>query len=89
MLDCTHKRYAVILTAPHDAMDSSMHTYLPTYLPLRSGPSKGSRPLRIANKITPRDHTSSGGPALAVSWNTSGARKDRVPQLDFMVAPGR
>ena len=28
----------------------------------------------IANKITPSDHTSRGGPALLVPRNTSGAR---------------
>ena len=30
--------------------------------PVKEGPSKGSRPLIRANKTTPRDHTSRGGP---------------------------
>lgn len=28
-------------------------------------------------------------PAFEVPRNTSGARNDRVPQFDFIVAPGR
>ncbi len=41
-----------------------------------------------ANIITPIDQTSRGGPAFEVPLNTSGAKKDKVPQLDFITDPG-
>jgi hypothetical protein len=59
------------------------------FVPIISGPSNGKRPHSIANRMTPNDQTSNGGPAFAVPRKTSGARKDNVPQLDFINAPGR
>ena len=56
--------------------------------PCKSGPSKGNRPQSNENSITPRAHTSNGGPAFEVPLKTSGDRKDNVPQLDLEVAPG-
>lgn len=56
--------------------------------PERSVPSNGNRPQSRAKSITPIDQTSRGGPAFDVPLKTSGARKESVPQLDFIIVPG-